>query len=155
MSNDKKKLPYGLREINKKGEKELSILFPAEFKADVGDAEALKSMSNGKRGKFVVTGRWRRGAFCAESVDFLPDSSESAVDERWCPLVTEALEQHLEYGDPQEGVFVSREGALTAARVLEMLLARDPRVLRFVEDVHGAALRAVRVRRRKPPKGLG
>lgn len=72
-----------------------------------------------------------------------------------CPAVTAALRSHLEYGDPDEVIF--REGIagrpITAAEALKMLEEGSPLIREFIQDVHGAALRTVLVRRKKEEAG--
>jgi hypothetical protein len=155
MSDNNKRLPAGLRmrAVNARGDQELPVMFGEGYQDTEADRQALSALGRGARGRLVVSGRYDRDAFQAESVEFLPATNDSAVDEIWCPLVVEALKDHLRIGDPEEPLLNDGKRVYTAQRVLEMLMQRDPRVLRFIEDIHGAALRTVRIRKRKPKKG--
>ena len=155
MNDDKEKKPgLHLRPVNKRGDKELPIMFAGAYQDTEENRKALGEMAQGTHGRFVITGKYERDAFQAESVDFIPTTDDRVIDEIWCPLVVEALKEHLRGGDPNEAIFHSgKHGSMTAQRVLEMLLQKDPLVLRFIEDVHGAALRVVRTRKRQPKRG--
>lgn len=121
-----------------------------------GRREVLDSF----RAKLVgITGHvpfntWTRGY-----LDALRDVAAAAcavfrneeISPRECPGVTAALRSHLEYGDPDEIIF--REGftgrPITAAEALELLEKGDPLMREFIQDIHGVALRTVRVRQKK------
>jgi hypothetical protein len=157
--DDKKPLPNGLRfrPVNARGDKELAIMFGEQFRNTPESRKALESVVRGLHGKFVISGRYDRSAFQAESVDFIPDAApdtiDTTIDAIWCPLVVEALKEYLKHGDPNEPLlYTPKKGALTAQRVLELLLQKDPAVQRFVGDIHTAALRSVRTRLRAKRK---
>ncbi|MBI4955208.1 MAG: AAA family ATPase [Myxococcales bacterium] len=57
-----------------------------------------------------------------------------------------ALARLMRYAPPDEVVFVAPDGApITAARMLELLAADEDVAVRFLETLHGAALRVVRL----------
>lgn len=155
MTNKRPPSGLRLRAVNARGDQELPVMFGDKYEDTPESRHALGAVAQGEHGRLVVTGRYALDAFQAESVDFIPTSEERTIDEIWCPLVVEALKQHLKNGDPYEPILHDGKNAWTAQRVLEMLISHDPKALRFIEDVHAAALSAVRVRRRKPKPGLG
>lgn len=65
-----------------------------------------------------------------------------------------ALQKLLEYAPPDEVVFRRGDGApVTAAEMLRLLQEDDDVAVRFLEDVHGAAVRMVRVGAKKAAAG--
>jgi len=144
---------YGLRHSGLPSDRTITVRLPPDLSPDFADEKALHAALCGKRVQLTFTGEYdgTSASYVADSVHVRP--LEDAIDEMWCPLIVEALKHHLETGDPQEAMYCGGDiGALTAQRVLEMLLAKDPKALRFVEEVHTAALYAVRSRKRDPDK---
>lgn len=67
-----------------------------------------------------------------------------------------ALARLLQYAPGDEAVFRRPDGAPVTAKEMLLLLQEDDDVaVRFLQDIHGAALRMIKVRSRKPPEGDG
>lgn len=63
-----------------------------------------------------------------------------------------ALQQMLGYLDADTVVFRRPDGApVTAEEMLDMLQRDDPVARAFTDDIHGAALRSVRVKHKQAP----
>jgi hypothetical protein len=65
-----------------------------------------------------------------------------------------ALADFLSYMDADTVVFRRSDGSpVSASEMLDMLQRDDPVAVEFLRDVHGAAVRAVRVKHKNPPSG--
>ena len=63
-----------------------------------------------------------------------------------------ALTEFLRYLDADDIAFRRSDGSpICVSEMLDMLQRDDPLAIEFLRDVHGAAVRAVRVRSKKPP----
>lgn len=158
-----KKLPYGLvtipkgltfrdlTRVNEAGERALLLMFPTGFE-DEDNLTAIELALTGERGKMVLDGRYERGSFYVQGVNYYPKGEDPIVEESPCPMIVDALRRHLKRGDPEERFALAGTTSVTAARMLDLLAEGDARVLRYVQDVHDAALRTVRRRQRKPSR---
>jgi hypothetical protein len=157
-----RKLPYGLvvipkgltfrdlTRVNEDGERGLLLMFPPDFDGNDDNTAAVELALSGKPCKLVLEGRYERGSFYVTAAQHYSEHAEPVVETKSCAQVIAALEHHLKRGDPEERFALPGSHAVTARKLLELLKAGDERALGFVQDVHNAALRAIRQRRRKP-----
>jgi hypothetical protein len=127
-------------------------MFPTDFGDGDGNLNAIELALNGERGQLVLDGRYERGSFYAQSASYYPRSEDPIVEESPCPMIVDALRRHLQHGDPEERFAIPGRPPVTAARLLALLNEGDDQAMRFVQDLHNAALRSVRRRSRKPSR---
>ena len=162
-----KKLPYGLRvlpkgltfaslaQVNEAGERGLLVMFPVGFDASVESVEAIRGTLSGEKGKLLISGSHERGAFYAQSAAFYSDlGADPVLEETFCPMVRHALQRYLKRGDPEQRFHVPGLGTITARRALDLLDAKDDRMLRYVQDIHDGAVRSIMQRTRQPSKAI-
>jgi hypothetical protein len=160
-----KKLPYGLvvlpkgltfrdlTRVNEAGERALLLMFPAGFSDEADNTDAVEHALCGQHVKLILEGNYERGSFYVRTASYYPAEAQPVVEERGCAMVTAALRNYLRRGDPEERFGLANAAhSVTATRLLELLENGDKRALSFVQDMHNAALRAIRQRTRKPPK---